>query len=153
MPRSLKLTAKKIKVYQYIVDFKSKHDGCSPSIRQIGRDLGITSTSAVSYNLDKLAEMGVIKITQLGESRMIGVKGGTWTPPESVDWPEEPQTEIKTIKALAEKKPKVRKTKSAKPEKFVISRKPIRQSWTLPSPSPEQISRAEKIGKQMQETS
>jgi len=46
-------------MYQYIVSF-IKERGISPSIRDIQRDLDISSTSVVSYNLEVLEKLGKI---------------------------------------------------------------------------------------------
>jgi len=65
-------------VYRYIISYKTKHDGNSPSIRLIARDCHISSTSLVAYYLDKLVSKGMIEISDDTESHKIMVKGGCW---------------------------------------------------------------------------
>jgi hypothetical protein len=85
MPRKIKLSPIRIRIYQYIVAFKSEHDGNSPSIRQIGDQVGISWTSVVRYHLATMERLGMIKLGGNGVSRMIVVIGGTWAPPANID--------------------------------------------------------------------
>lgn len=73
-------TPREQKIYDYIVAFKRKHDGNSPSIRQIGDHAGIDSTSVVNYHLDRLKRLGLIE-RGTRDFRMISVVGGAWLPP------------------------------------------------------------------------
>ena len=66
--------------YRYIMAYKAKHDGNSPSIRQICDGIGVASTNTVSLYLDKLIEAG--KITK--QRGNISVVGGKWMPPEAL---------------------------------------------------------------------
>jgi len=71
------------KVYDYIVDYKKKHDGNSPSIREIGAGVGGSSTSHVNYLL-KMLEYRHKMIKRTGfKSRNIEVMRGCWLPPTS----------------------------------------------------------------------
>lgn len=65
-------------VYHYIISYKTKYDGNSPSIRQISRDCNISSTSMVAYYLNKLISKGMIEISDDTVSNKIMVKGGRW---------------------------------------------------------------------------
>ena len=73
------------RVYDYIVKYKSRHDGCAPSVREICIGCRITSTSLVNYYLDKLVDDG--RIAYIGDgvgsrsSRGIMVAGGKWNAP------------------------------------------------------------------------
>lgn len=52
-----------------IVDFVKKfwtREQCPPTIREIGSETGITSTSVVSYYLDKLYQAGRLRKTRRG---------------------------------------------------------------------------------------
>lgn len=71
-------------VMDFIIAFKRTHDGNSPSVREIGKGCGITSTSAVHYCLKILAKNGKIDHTKFYRSRMIVVPGGQWIPPSKV---------------------------------------------------------------------
>ena len=66
------------RVFDYIVDYKSKHDGLSPAYRDIISAVGISSTSTVRYYLDNLEKRGKIELTEF-KSRTIKVVGGSWT--------------------------------------------------------------------------
>lgn len=65
-------------IYQYIIKFKMKYDGNSPSIREIAEDCNISSTSMVAYYLEKLVDQGLIEISDGLERNKIMVKGGNW---------------------------------------------------------------------------
>lgn len=63
-------------VMDFIIAYKKAHDGNSPSIREIMVGCDISSTSTVSYHLNKLAKKG--RITRSRANRSIEVKGGAW---------------------------------------------------------------------------
>ena len=69
-------------LYRYICRYKRLHDGLSPTIREIGDACGISSTSVVNYNLQKLAKAGLIKRYGGGKTRGIVVVGGEWKGPK-----------------------------------------------------------------------
>jgi repressor LexA len=54
-----KLTDRQRRILDYIQDF-STENGYPPSIRQIGASVGISSTSVVNYNLNRLVEEGFL---------------------------------------------------------------------------------------------
>lgn len=64
-------------ILSFIVAYKSSHDGNSPTLRQIGHALDISSTSVVSYHVKKLKDLGLID-TGAYRARSIRVKGGNW---------------------------------------------------------------------------
>ncbi len=67
---------------KFIIQYKKAHDGNSPTYMEIMRATGITSTSVVAYHLDQLEAAGVIeRPQQVGNSRVIEIVGGQWTPP------------------------------------------------------------------------
>ncbi len=45
---------------RFIRDFSNRH-GYPPTIREIGKEVGISSTSVVNYNLDKLEKEGLLE--------------------------------------------------------------------------------------------
>lgn len=63
-------------IFRFIIDYKSRHDGRSPSHRQILKACQISSTSLVNYYLGGLAKQG--KIALESGSRNIRVVGGEW---------------------------------------------------------------------------
>lgn len=65
------------KVFDFICSFKELNDGNSPSLREIKDKTGITSTSVVTYYLDKLEIAGLIK----RDGRIIKVVGASWVRP------------------------------------------------------------------------
>jgi SOS-response transcriptional repressor LexA len=84
MRRALTFTLTHHNVYQFIVAFKRDHDGVSPSISEIQKDCGLSSTSVVRSYLQELERLGMIvcKYSQgKSLSRMIQVVGGSWIAP------------------------------------------------------------------------
>lgn len=77
----LKLTPRRLQVYDFIVKFKIDHDGVAPSVAEIGKSCGISSTAAVRYVLDHLVLLGMIECNYGAGSRMIGIVGARWIPP------------------------------------------------------------------------
>ena len=80
---SFAFTPARQKIYEYILGFKRRHDGNSPSIRQIADAFGL-SVSIVHDHLGRLEAIGLIKRGPKGESRMINVVGAKWTEPVSI---------------------------------------------------------------------
>jgi DNA-binding transcriptional ArsR family regulator len=68
-------------VYRYILRFKEEHVGESPTRREIAEAVDI-STSIVHYHLARLDLAGLIALPREGKSRMIGIPGAVWTPPQ-----------------------------------------------------------------------
>jgi hypothetical protein len=66
-------------VFEFIVNYKKKHDGNSPKLRLIQRECGISSTSVLDLYLDRLEKHGKIERTGEIGSRQIEVVGGEWT--------------------------------------------------------------------------
>lgn len=69
-------------VYDFIIRYKSSHDGNSPTIREIGEACDISSTSVVTYWLKRLESRGLIRRPepQFGNrfAASIEVIGGKW---------------------------------------------------------------------------
>ena len=67
-------------VYRYIVDYKRAHDGNSPTMRELARHFGL-STSIVKHILETLAAEGLLRKSADNVSRAYEVVGGSWTMP------------------------------------------------------------------------
>lgn len=66
-------------ILAYIITYKESHDGNSPTMREIVRDVDIPSTSLVSFYLDALEREGKIRLLRNKAARHICVVGGYWT--------------------------------------------------------------------------
>lgn len=62
-------------VLQFLVEHALAHGGQSPTYREIGERVGISSLSVVRYVLDDLAEEGLILLPHKKKSRAIEVVG------------------------------------------------------------------------------
>jgi len=60
-------------IYQFIVAYQ-KRNGFPPSIREIGNDVGLSSTASVSYQLSNLSAKGYIERVGKG-ARQLRVLG------------------------------------------------------------------------------
>ena len=66
-------------IFNWIVEYKTEHDGNSPSLRELMRACNITSSSVASHILRRLARAGKISLTgQRSRTRSIIVIGGEW---------------------------------------------------------------------------
>lgn len=63
-----------IEIYEYILDYKSDHDGCSPTIREICGDLDINSTAIPFHYINRMIERGLLNRID----RKLCVVGGKW---------------------------------------------------------------------------
>jgi repressor LexA len=84
--RSEGLGERPVKILQFLAEYQEKH-GYSPSIREIGKHIGVDSTSLVDYYLDQLSEKGFIErdnrvsrsirvLKAFNESSLIGKAAG-----------------------------------------------------------------------------
>lgn len=75
------LTPAQKRVFDFIVAFKARHDGTSPSVREILEGVGhISSTSTINHHIDKLREKGWIKAEKVkGQYRHLQIVGGSWS--------------------------------------------------------------------------
>lgn len=69
------MTNTQLSVLEFIVAYKQEHDGNSPSLRTIGRELFL-STTAVHHQIHKLIELGHLYL----HGKDICVMGGQWIP-------------------------------------------------------------------------
>lgn len=74
------MSSKLTRILDFIICYKSTHDGNAPAMREIMAACGVASTSTMSALLDELAKQNRIVIGKRGESRTIQVVGGKWIP-------------------------------------------------------------------------
>lgn len=66
-------------VYRYIIRYKRLHAGDSPTRREIGAAVGLSSPSTVNCHLEALARAGRIRLARpAGKARMIAIPGASW---------------------------------------------------------------------------
>ncbi|MFJ6085116.1 hypothetical protein ACIQI8_27280 [Streptomyces sp. NPDC092369] len=69
------LTEQQKRILQWIREWAVEHDGATPSVRDISRCAGLSSTGPVGYELDRMAELGVIERTpERGTGRGIALR-------------------------------------------------------------------------------
>jgi len=66
------------KIFQWIVAYKTNHDGNSPSLVELMHGCDISSRSVALYQLHRLHKAGYIRLTDHHQSRSICVIGGEW---------------------------------------------------------------------------
>ena len=76
MGHQRQITEKDVLIYSYLIDFKFKHNGATPTYRQIMNECLISSTSVVAYCLEKLENAGYIYREENG---YIGIEGDKWS--------------------------------------------------------------------------
>lgn len=72
------------RLYAAIVAYKSAHDGCSPSLRQLIDATDHTSTFVVRRSIETLELQGRVKVIRNKQGQMCGIKivGARWVAPE-----------------------------------------------------------------------
>jgi SOS-response transcriptional repressor LexA len=66
-------------VYRYIIRHKRMHAGESPTRREIGAAVGLSTPSTVNHHLVMLERAGRIRLAQpAGKARMIAIPGASW---------------------------------------------------------------------------
>ncbi len=66
-------------VYRYIIRYKRQHAGESPTRREIGAAVGLSSPSTVNSHLASLERVGRIRLARpAGKARMISIPGASW---------------------------------------------------------------------------
>jgi repressor LexA len=65
-------------VLDFIIKYKRRHDGNSPTFREIQEGCRISSTSVVNYYLRGLEDANMIRRAEKGASAKIEVTGGRW---------------------------------------------------------------------------
>lgn len=69
-------------IYNYIVTYKRKHNGVSPTIAQIAAHINKKSSSFVHYRLQEMSNDGRIEYHHKPTSRGIVVSNSTWHAPD-----------------------------------------------------------------------
>jgi hypothetical protein len=64
-----------VAMYQFIVDYKSSHDGNSPTYREIQDGLGVNSLNTVHMYIHGMIDAGLLTII----NRKMCVRDGAWT--------------------------------------------------------------------------
>jgi SOS-response transcriptional repressor LexA len=80
-------------MYRYIVRYKRRYAGDSPSRREIAKALGLSSTSMVQHYLRALEKAGRIERPEYGQARRLVIPGAEWRFEEARVAGDEPQTE------------------------------------------------------------
>src|SRR5262245_8734823 len=83
MTRTPTFTPIRVRIYNFIVEFKSNHNGNSPTIREIADGVCLASTNTVEHHLAGLEKLGVIELGKQSEARMISVVGSAWLAPST----------------------------------------------------------------------
>ena len=81
----MKLHPRQQAILDYLIAFKTEHDGVSPTRRQICDACNISSTGVVAHHLRQLERHGLI---EMGDqyTRGIGVTGGKWVYEQPEEW-------------------------------------------------------------------
>jgi SOS-response transcriptional repressor LexA len=66
---------RRIRILMFLISYKRKHDGNTPSIREIMQATAISSSDLVEFYLDQLAQSGFIR----RKVRHIEIVGGSWS--------------------------------------------------------------------------
>lgn len=67
-------------IYRYIIRHKRMHAGESPTRREIGAAVGLSSPSTVNCHLVALERAGRIRLARpAGKARMIMIPGASWS--------------------------------------------------------------------------
>lgn len=69
-------------IFDWIVAFKTAHDGNSPTLAELMQQFQISSKSVVTYILNNLEDAGLIRRTGY-KARLICVSGGRWSRDDS----------------------------------------------------------------------
>lgn len=75
------LTPSSRRVLREIVKYMVAQGGRAPTVREIGKAAGISSTAVVNYHLRQLEAEGWITKGNYMAGRTIRLPGSTWTPP------------------------------------------------------------------------
>lgn len=62
------------KILEYMISYIHEH-GYAPSAREIGKEVGLSSSSSVSYYLKRMYQKGLIVTESRGGGRAYRVKG------------------------------------------------------------------------------
>jgi DNA-binding MarR family transcriptional regulator len=82
MPPVVVITPRQMDVFMFIVNYKQRNAGESPSLDQIACAIGVKSRSTVFLHLSKLEERKLIRRSESG--RHLIVMDEVWHQPESI---------------------------------------------------------------------
>ena len=68
------------RIYNFIVEYKTRHDGVAPTLEEIGQCIGVPSRSQVAFYLRRMVKAGRIAVIPR-TTRGIMVTGGSWLAP------------------------------------------------------------------------
>jgi hypothetical protein len=69
-----RLSEQQLRILECIRDWTAEHNGESPSVREIGRCVGLTSSGSVAYQLGQLEQLGVLdRSVRRGKGRGIAL--------------------------------------------------------------------------------
>jgi len=68
--RNTDLSKRQTRILDYVIRHINEH-GYAPTMREIGRAVGISSSSVAKYNVGKLIEAGYLAETPTGKARTI----------------------------------------------------------------------------------
>ena len=69
-----KSTLVSVAMYEFIVEYKTEHDGNSPTYREILDGMGIYSLNTVHMYIHGMIDAGLLEVID----RKLCVKGGAW---------------------------------------------------------------------------
>jgi hypothetical protein len=65
-------------IFRWIIEYKSQHDGNSPSLTEMMSACCISSRSVARYQLRRMQSAGLIRLAGSKQARSICVVGGEW---------------------------------------------------------------------------
>jgi hypothetical protein len=79
----MKQTSEKVahdirEIFRWIIEYKSQHDGNSPSLTEMMSACCISSRSVARYQLRRMQSAGLIRLAGSKQARSICVVGGEW---------------------------------------------------------------------------
>jgi repressor LexA len=72
--RCMNAHSRRVAIVAAILRYKAEHNGVSPTVREIGRAVGLASPSSVQAHLITLERAGLISTGALGQPRTIQVR-------------------------------------------------------------------------------
>jgi SOS-response transcriptional repressor LexA len=65
-------------IFRWIIQYKTEHDGNSPSLAEMMGACCISSKSVALYELHRLQKAGLIRLMGRKQARRIHIVGGEW---------------------------------------------------------------------------
>ena len=82
MPPVISITPRQMDVFMFVINYKQRNAGESPSLDQIACAIGVKSRSTILFHLSKLEERKVIRRSESG--RHLIIMDEVWHQPESI---------------------------------------------------------------------